>query len=142
MSDIQKVGYIVLVAIGLIWFVLGVVAANIAYVCMGLAYAMLAVLCWSNHDDAIFYQDMYKESDETAGEFHKIATDAIKNAEDILDSNRKLIKGQEDLLFLINLFLFDIDDEAVDALNEQIKDRGLMIRFYEGRWTLFVKRDE
>ena len=142
MSDIQKSGYIALAAVGFIWFVLGVVAANIAYVCMGLAYVALVFICWSNHNDAIFYQDMYNETVNTAGDFNKIATDAIKNAEDILDSNRKLIKGQEDLLFLINLFLFDIDDEAVDALNEQIKDRGLMIRFYEGRWTLFAKRDE
>lgn len=142
MSDIQKASYIVLAAFGFIWCVLGVVTANIAYFCFGVAYATLVFLCWSKHDDAIFYQDMYEETDNIAGNYHKIATDAIKNAEDVLDSNKKLIKGQEDLLFLIDLFLFDIDDEVADVLNERIKDRGLMIRFYEGKWRLFVKRDE
>ena len=142
MSNIQKAGYIVLATLGLIWFVLGVVAANIAYICFGLTYAALVFLCWSKHDDAIYYEDLYKETDEIAGNYHKIATDAIKNAGDVLDSNRKLIKGQEDLLYLIDLFLFDIDDEVADVVNERIKDRGMMIRFYEGKWRLFVKRDE
>lgn len=142
MSNIQKAGYITLVAIGLIWFVLGVAVANIAYICMGLAYAMLAVLCWSKHDEAIFYEDLYNDADEVAMDFHNIATKAIDHASEVLDSNKKLIKGQEDLLYLVTLFLDGIDDEVADVLNEQIKDRGMRIGFDEGEWKLFVKRDE
>lgn len=142
MSNIQKAGYIALVVVGLIWFVLGVMAANIAYIGMGLAYAMLAVLCWSKHDEAIFYEDLYNDADEVAMDFHKIATKAIDHASEVLDSNKKLIKGQEDLLYLVELFLDGIDDEVADVMNEQIKDRGMRIRFHEGEWKLFVKRDE
>lgn len=89
-----------------------------------------------------FYKNLYNETDEIAGKFHKLATDAIKHAEEVLDSNKKLIKDQEDLLYLIDLFLFGIDDEVADVMNEQIRDRGLAIKFYEGKWRLFVKRDK
>ncbi len=142
MSNIQKAGYIALVAVGAIWVVLGVVAANIAYICMGLAYAMLVVLCWSKHDEAILYEDLYNDADEIAMNFRDIATKSINHASEVLDSNKKLIKGQEDLLFLVELFLDGIDDEVADVMNEEIKDRGMRIRFHEGEWKLFVKRDE
>lgn len=142
MSNIQKAGYITLVAVGLIWLVLGVMAANIAYIGMGLAYAMLAVLCWSKHDEAIFYEDLYNDADEVARDFHDIATKSLDHASEVLDSNKNLIKGQEDLLYLVELFLDGIDDEVADVMNEQIKDRGMRIKFHEGEWKLFVKRDE
>ena len=142
MSNIQKTGYIALVAVGVIWVVLGIVAANIAYIGMGLAYAMLVVLCWSKHDEAILYEDLYNETDEIAMDFRDIATKSINHASEVLDSNKKLIKGQEDLLFLVELFLDGIDDEVADVMNEQIKDRGMRIKFHEGEWKLFVKRDE
>lgn len=142
MSNIQKAGYIALVAVGVIWVVLGIVAANIAYIGMGLAYAMLVVLCWSKHDEAILYEDLYNETDEIAMDFRDIATKSINHASEVLDSNKKLIKGQEDLLFLVELFLDGIDDEVADVMNEQIKDRGMRIKFHEGEWKLFVKRDE
>lgn len=142
MSNIQKAGYIALVAVGVIWVVLGIVAANIAYIGMGLAYAMLVVLCWSKHDEAILYEDLYNETDEIAMDFRDIATKSINHASEVLDSNKKLIKGEEDLLFLVELFLDGIDDEVADVMNEEIKDRGMRIRFHEGEWKLFVKRDE
>lgn len=142
MSNIQKAGYIALIAVGLIWFVFGAVTINACYVLGGIAYVVLAFLCWSKHKDAIDYEKLYYETNEIAGELHNLATDAIKHADEVLDSNKKLIKDLEDRGFLIDLFLDDIDDEIADVLNEQIKDRGMVIRFYEGKWRLFVKRDE
>lgn len=142
MSNIQKAGYIALIAVGLMWFVFGAVTLDVGYALGGITYVVLAFLCWSKHDDALSYEDLYKETDKIAEEFHELATEAIKHADEVLDSNRKLIKGQEDLLYLINLFLDGIDDEVADVLNEQIKDRGLSIGFDEGEWKLFVKRDE
>ena len=126
MSNIQKAGYIALIAVGLIWFVFGAVTINACY----------------KHKDAIDYEKLYYETNEIAGELHNLATDAIKHADEVLDSNKKLIKDLEDRGFLIDLFLDGIDDEVADVLNEQIKDRGMVIRFYEGKWRLFVKRDE
>lgn len=142
MSNIQKAGYITLIAVGLIWFVFGAVTLNICYALGGIVYVVLVLFCWSKHDDALSYQDLYKETDKIAEEFHEIAIEAIRHANETLDSNRKLIKGQQDLHYLITLFLDGIDDEVADVINEQIKDRGMRIRFYEGGWKLFVKRDE
>ena len=142
MSNIQKAGYIALIAVGLIWFVFGVAAANIAYICMGLAYAMLVVLCWYKHDEAIFYEDQYNEIDKVSIKFRDLATKSINHALEVLDTNKKLIKREENLLYLIDLLLDGIDDEAAGVLNEQIKDRGVRIKFDEGKWSLFTKRDE
>ena len=107
-----------------------------------IAVACFVSLYFCMRREVSFYENLYHETDEIAGEFHKIATDAIKHAEEVLDSNKKSIKEQEDLLYLIDLFLDGIDDEVADVLNEQIKDRGLVIKFDKGEWKLFVKRDE
>lgn len=107
-----------------------------------IAAACFVSLYFCMRREVSFYENLYHETDEIAGEFHKIATDAIKHAEEVLDSNKKSIKGQEDLLYLIDLFLDGIDDEVADVMNEQIKDRGMRIKFHEGEWKLFVKRDE
>lgn len=107
-----------------------------------IAAACFVSLYFCMRREVSFYENLYNETDEIAGEFHKLATDAIKHADEVLGSNKKLIKEQEDLLYLIDLFLDGIDDEVADVMNEQIKDLGLVIKFYEGKWRLFVKRDE
>jgi hypothetical protein len=89
-----------------------------------------------------FYEDLYKETDKIAGDFHQIATDAIKLVDEAVNSEEKLIKDLENRDFLIDLFLDGIDDKVADAINEQIEPRGMRIGFNEGEWALFVKRDE
>lgn len=88
------------------------------------------------------YEDLYKDTNKIAGDLHQIATDAIKCAQEALDSNRKLIKDLENQAFLIDLLLDGIDDKAAHAINEQIESRGMRIEFDEGEWALFIKRDE
>lgn len=113
-----------------------------AIILITIAFACFISLYFCMRREVSFYEDLYKETDGIAGDFHKIATDAIKHADEVLDSNKKLIKGQEDLLFLVELFLDGIDEEVAGVLNEQIKSRGMRIGFDEGEWKLFVKRDE
>ena len=114
-----------------------------------IAAACLVSMYISMHREVSFYEkqyhkyeNLYHEMDEVANEYHKLATDAIEHASETLDSNTKLIKNLENLDFLIKLFLDGIDDEVADVMNEHIKDRGLLIKFYEGKWKLFIKRDE
>lgn len=89
------------------------------------------------------YEDLYKETDKIAGDFHKIAADAIKLTDEAVNSEEKLIKDLENRDFLIDRLLSTIgSDELVDMLNEEILSRGMRIKFDEGEWKLFVKRDE
>lgn len=109
----------------------------IAAACLGLVF-MYIRMC----NKASFYENLYHKDVEIAEEYHKLATDAIEHAGETLDSNTKLIKNLENLDFLIELFLDGIDDEVADVMNEHIKDRGMMIRFCEGKWKLLINRDE
>ncbi len=100
-------------------------------------------LFFTMRTEVSLYEDLYKETEKIAGDFHQIATDAIKCADEALESNGKLIKDLENRDFLIDRFLDTIgSDELVAVLNEQIKDRGMRIKFDEGEWKLFVKCEE
>lgn len=97
-------------------------------------------LFFNMRTEVSLYEDLYKETDKIAGDFHKIAADAIKLVDEAVNSEEKLIKDLENRDFLIDLFLDTIgSDELVAVLNEQIKDRGMRIKFDEGEWKLFVK---
>lgn len=86
------------------------------------------------------YEDLYKETDKIAGDFHQIATDAIKLVDEAVNSEEKLIKDLENRDFLIDRLLSTIgSDELVDMLNEEILSRGMRIKSDEGEWKLFVK---
>ena len=99
-------------------------------------------LFFNMRTEVSLYEDLYKETDKIAGDFRQIATDAIKLADEAMNSEEKLIKDLENRDFLIDLFLDGIDDKVADAINEQIEPRGMWIGFNEGEWALFVKRDE
>lgn len=96
-------------------------------------------LFFTMRTEVSLYEDLYKETEKIAGDFHQIATDAIKCADEALESNGELIKDLENRDFLIDLFLDGIDDKVADAINEEIKPRGMRIGFDEGEWKLFVK---
>ena len=108
-----------------------------------IASICIITLFFTMRAEVSLYKNLYKDTEKIAGDFHQIATDAIKCADEALESNGKLIKDLENRDFLIDRFLDTIgSDELVAVLNEQIKDRGMRIGFDEGEWALFVKRDK
>ena len=106
---------------------------------LSLYFCMLGYFCL--REELSFYEDLYRKTDELAGVFRKIAADAIKNTDEVLDTSEKLIEALENREFLIDLFLDGVNSEVADELNGKIMSRGMRIRFDEGKWKLFVKSD-
>lgn len=106
---------------------------------LSLYFCMRGYFCL--REELSFYEDLYRKTDELAGVFRKIAADAIKNTDEVLDTSEKLIEALENREFLIDLFLDGVNSEVADELNGKIMSRGMRIRFDEGKWKLFVKSD-